>query len=242
MRTAASRLAAEGWLERRRVGRRAFYRLASAGEAVFAEASRRIYGPPPSVENGRLVLVLLAPEADREKARAALEAAGFASPAAGLFLAPQGRPVPELAGLLRLDAAPAPHHGSRLAALAWPLDAIAGRYRRFLATWEPALADLGPVEPLCALVARILLIHDYRRVLLKDPLLPAALLPEDWPQPRVRTLCGRLWRRLLGPSEAWLDAHATTETGLLPPPGPELRQRFADLLPATGAGSTSYAG
>lgn len=240
VRTAASRLSAEGWLERRRVGRNAFYRLARAGEAVFAEATRRIYGPPPAAENGRLRLVLLMPEADRERARSALEAAGFAALAPGLFVAPRGRPVPDVPGLLRLEAEPEAGTAPALARLAWPLDAIAERYRRFLETWRPALAAEGPVAPVVALVARLLLIHDYRRVILKDPLLPAALLPADWPKPEARATCARLWHRFLEPSEAWLDAHATTETGPLPPPGPELRQRFADLAGAVAAGTTSY--
>lgn len=240
VRTAASRLAAEGWLERRRVGRNAFYRLARAGESVFAEATRRIYGPPPADENGRLVLVLLAPEADRERARSALESVGFAALAPGLFVAPRGRPVPDLAGLLRLEAEPEAGTAPALARLAWPLDAIAERYRRFLETWRPALAAEGAVAPIVALVARILLIHDYRRVILKDPLLPAALLPADWPKPEARAACARLWYRFLEPSEAWLDAHAATESGPLPPPGPELRRRFADLEGAAPPVATPY--
>ncbi|MCS6778962.1 MAG: phenylacetic acid degradation operon negative regulatory protein PaaX [Geminicoccaceae bacterium] len=240
VRTAASRLAAEGWLERRRVGRHAFYRLAGRAEAAFAAASERIYGPPPSSEDGRLRLVLLTAEAEREAARAALEEAGFAPLAAGLFVAPFARPVPELAGLVRLEARPEAGQGALLARLAWPLDAIAERYRRFCASWEPALAEPGPAAPLPALLARILLIHDYRRVVLKDPWLPAELLPRDWPQPRARALCGRLWHRLLAPSEAWLDANATTEHGALPPAGPALRRRFGDLVAGPARASISY--
>ncbi len=240
VRTAASRLAAEGWLERRRVGRNAFYRLARAGQSVFAEATRRIYGAPPVDENGRLRLVLLTPEAERERARNALEAAGFAPLAPGLFVAPRGRSVPELPGLLCLEAEPEAGTAPAIARLAWPLDAIAERYRRFLETWRPALGAEGPVAPIVALVARILLIHDYRRVILKDPLLPAALLPPDWPKPEARALCARLWYRFLEPSEAWLDAHAASESGPLPPPGPELRRRFADLARAEPAAATCY--
>ncbi|MDW8125241.1 MAG: PaaX family transcriptional regulator C-terminal domain-containing protein [Geminicoccaceae bacterium] len=237
VRTALSRLSAEGWLERRRIGRNAFYRLARSAESAFAEASRRIYGPPPEDGDGRLRLVLIGPEAERERARAALEEAGFAALAPTLFVAPRARPIPELAGLLRLEAEALGGDGPKLAALAWPLATIAERYRRFLAGWEPALADPAPVPPLPALVARVLLIHDYRRILLKDPLLPAALLPSDWPQARARALCARLWHRLLPASEAWLDAHATNARGPLPPPGPELFARFADLAPFAAASS-----
>lgn len=239
VRTAASRLAAEGWLERRRVGRRAFYRLAASGEAVFAEASRRIYGPQTR-EESRVRLVVVTPEADREQARSTLQAAGFVSVAPGLFMAAAGREMPALPGLVRLVAEPAAGDGPILASLAWPLETLGRRYRRFLEDWRPAAAARGPVAPSQALIARLLLIHDYRRIVLKDPLLPASLLPADWPQPAARELCAHLWRRLLEPSECWLDAHATTERGPLPAAGPALRQRFADLPVDSASDGTCY--
>lgn len=231
VRTAVSRLAAEGWLERRRIGRSGFYRLAARGAAAFAEATRRIYGPPRQPEEPRLEMVVLGPESARDQARAALEAAGFGALAPGVFVAPAGTAVPPVAGALRLAAAPAPADAPVLAALAWPLAELAARYRHFLAVW--AGADAAPVpDPLTALVARMLLIHDYRRAVLRDPLLPSALVPADWPQPAARALCARVWRRLLAPSEAWLDAHAVAETGPLPAPDAALAARFADLAGA----------
>jgi len=228
VRTALSRLAADGWLERRRIGRHGFYRLAAKGVAAFAEATRRIYGPPRHEGDSGLVLLVLRHAAARDRARAALEAAGFGSLAPGVFVAPAATTLPPLADALRLDAVPAPGDGAALAALAWPLSEVAGRYHRFLDTW--AAAEAAPLpDPLASLVARILLIHDYRRAVLRDPLLPRALLPEDWPQPAARALCARLWHRLLPPSEAWLDTEAAAETGKLPQAGPELAARFADV-------------
>lgn len=231
VRTAVSRLAAEGWLERRRIGRSGFYRLAAKGAETFAEATRRIYGPPLRREDPRLEMVVLGPESAREQARAALEAAGFGGLAPGVFVAPAGTALPPVAGALRLAAVPAPADAPALACLAWPLADVAGRYRYFLAVWAEGGAAPIP-DPLTALVARVLLIHDYRRAVLRDPLLPAALLPADWPQPAARALCARIWRRLLGPSEAWLDAHAVAETGPLPPADAALAARFADLAGA----------
>jgi phenylacetic acid degradation operon negative regulatory protein len=228
VRTAVSRLAAEGWLERRRIGRSGFYRLAAKGAETFAAATRRIYGAPPRREDPRLDVVVLGPASAREAARAALEAAGFGGLAPGVFVAPAGTAVPPLTGALRLTAEPAPGDAAALAALAWPLAGVADRYRHFLAVWAGAGPAPAP-EPLTALVARVLLIHDYRRAVLRDPLLPAALLPSDWPQPAARALCARIWRRLLEPSEAWLDAHAIAEGGALPAPDAALAARFADL-------------
>jgi phenylacetic acid degradation operon negative regulatory protein len=74
-----------------------------------------------------------------------------------------------------------------------------------------------------------LLIHHYRRVVLRDPLLPAALLPKDWPGRAARRLCGEIYRALLGASEQWLDRHGTNENGPLPKAAADLRSRF-DML------------
>jgi phenylacetic acid degradation operon negative regulatory protein len=76
-------------------------------------------------------------------------------------------------------------------------------------------------------MARILLIHHYRRVVLRDPLLPAELLPKNWPGREARALCGEIYRTLLPASERWLDAHAIDENGVLPAAGEALRHRFA---------------
>jgi phenylacetic acid degradation operon negative regulatory protein len=48
VRTAMSRLAADGWLERSKVGRNSFYRLASKGQHIFETARRRRTGPAAS--------------------------------------------------------------------------------------------------------------------------------------------------------------------------------------------------
>ena len=47
VRTAMSRLTADGWFERERVGRNSFYRLVKKGRLTFDIATRHIYDPPP---------------------------------------------------------------------------------------------------------------------------------------------------------------------------------------------------
>ena len=89
-----------------------------------------------------------------------------------------------------------------------------------------ALAAGEALSELDSFIARILLIHGWRRIILRDPILPADLLPPDWPGAAARALCADLYHRLLPASERWLDAHGQTESGPLPPPGPELRDRF----------------
>ena len=230
VRTAMSRLAADGWLQRARVGRNSFYRLAKKGRQTFETATRHIYDPPPSDWTGRFELLLISNAEDRDSSRDALRNAGFGSPLPGVWVAPSGVPVPEEAAqAIRLEVSAEDDSGRRLLSDSWPLDRTAGAYLKFMTTFAPlhdwldrgdALSDID------AFTARILLIHHYRRVVLRDPLLPGPLLPADWPGPPARKLCGDIYRALLPASERWLDQHATNETGLLPEAGAKLTHRF----------------
>src|SRR3978361_478726 len=54
VRTAMSRLAADGWLERNKVGRNSFYRLTRKGRQTFDTRTRHIADPPGSDVDGGL--------------------------------------------------------------------------------------------------------------------------------------------------------------------------------------------
>jgi phenylacetic acid degradation operon negative regulatory protein len=232
VRTAMSRLASDGWLEREKVGRNSFYRLAASGRRTFEAATRHIYDPPPSDWRGRFELLLIGKAADREASRDALRNAGFGSPLPGVWVAPSGVPVPEeAASAIRLEVSAEDESGRRLLSESWPLDRTADAYLKFMKTFEPLRAWLGRrarLSELEAFTARILLIHHYRRVVLRDPLLPPALLPRNWPGNAARALCGEIYRAVLPASEQWLDQHALNENGVLPPAGRELARRFRD--------------
>jgi phenylacetic acid degradation operon negative regulatory protein len=232
VRTAMSRLTAEGWLERSRVGRNGFYRLAPRGRATFAEASARIYGMARPDWDGCFVLVL--PE-NGGPANGRSDPGAVGRIGSGLLVAPSPlagpNDVPLPAGI-RLEArALDAEDARRLAARAWPLAEIAARYERFLACLEPGPATRRdePLTDLEALLLRVLLIHEYRKILLRDPLLPDALLPADWPGNRARRHCAKLYRRLVPASERWLDHHGRTEAGPLPPPASDFARRFAGI-------------
>ena len=230
VRTAMSRLASDGWLERSKVGRNSFYRLNNKGRQTFDTATRHIYDPPLSDWTGRFELLLIGNGEDRDASRDALKNAGFGSPLPGVWVAPSGVPVPEeAAGAIRLEVSAEDESGRRLLSESWPLDRTADAYLKFMKTFEPLRAAMARGEALSdadAFTARILLIHHYRRVVLRDPLLPAPLLPRDWPGRAARRLCGEIYRGLLPASEQWLDAHASNENGPLPKPGGALARRF----------------
>jgi len=231
VRTAMSRLAADGWLERTKVGRNSFYRLTKKGRQTFDTATAHIYNPQSPEWTGRFELLLIGNGGDRDAARESLKAAGFGSPLPGVWVAPSGVVVPEeAAGAIRLEVSAEDDSGRRLLSESWPLDRMAKAYHEFIATFEPlrAAIDREKLSDADAFTARILLIHHYRRVVLRDPLLPIALLPRDWPGSAARTLCGGIYRALLPSSEQWLDHHGTNESGPLPKALAELGRRFGD--------------
>src|SRR5262252_8851327 len=231
VRTAMSRLTADGWFERNKVGRNSFYRLVEKGRLTFDIATRHIYDPPPSDWTGRFELLLIGNAEDRDASREALKNAGFGSPVSGVWVAPSGVPIPEEASkAIRLEVSAEDDSGRRLLSESWPLDRTAEAYLKFTKTFAPLSDWLGRGEALSgidAFTARILLIHHYRRVVLRDPLLPHALLPKDWPGQAARKLCGDIYRALLAKSEQWLDRHGTNEAGVLPQAGRNLLRRFA---------------
>lgn len=232
VRTAMSRLASDGWLERAKVGRNSFYRLAGKGRETFRAAADHIYHPRPPVWSGHFDMLLLDTGMDRDAARAALEAAGFGVPAPGLWIAPAGSPIPAAAAeALQLQAGGDAATNRALAARSWPLAETAQAYDRFLDVFTPLRAQLeagAQLSDLDALVVRVLLIHEYRRIVLRDPILPPDILPEDWPGAAARALCAAVYRPLIGPSERWLDAHGLAESGEPLPPAREITKRFKD--------------
>lgn len=232
VRTAMSRLAADGWLERRKAGRNSFYRLTASGQQTFDTATRHIYDPQPSEWTGRFELLLIGNGRDREAARNALQTAGFGNPLPGVWVAPSGVPVPQEAdGAIRLEVSAEDDSGRRLLRESWPLQRTADAYLKFMTTFDPMrdwVEREAGISDIDAFTARVLLIHAYRKVVLRDPLLPPALLPRDWPAPRARALCRTIYQGLLPQSEQWLDQHGVTEAGVMPPAGPKLWRRFVD--------------
>jgi len=232
VRTAMSRLTADGWFERRKVGRNSFYRLVERGRLTFDIATKHIYDPPPSDWTGRFELLLMGNAGDRDASREALKNAGFGSPVPGVWVAPSGAPIPEEASrAIRLEVSAEDDSGRRLLAESWPLERTADAYLKFMKTFEPLHGFIARREALTeadAFTGRILLIHHYRRVVLRDPLLPLALLPKDWPGRAARALCGEIYRALLPASEQWLDRHGSNENGALPKAVGELSRRFGD--------------
>jgi len=235
VRTAMSRLTSDGWLERERVGRNSYYRLSKRGEGSFAAATRRIYFARSPPFDGKLRLALVGPGVDdRSAVRPMLDEAGFAalSPTVYVALADPPPRIAEHDGVFVVTAEPG-RSGRSIASAAWKLGPIAQAYRAFVERFTPleaALAEGASPTGADAMVARILLIHEFRRVVLRDPGLPPELLPAAWPGPAARALAAKLYMRVVPAAESFLDAMARNEDGPLPPPEPGFLKRFPPVV------------
>lgn len=250
VRTSVFRLAKEEWLRTETVGRRADYVLTNSGRRRFEEASRHIYASHAPLWDRRWRLILAVGELEpkeRERIRQALFWQGFGVLGSDCFVHPSadltaafdalvaeglGDQLDKLMPLLAADSRSGlSANDADLVRRAWNLEALAEAYAGFVAAYLPILAELrrdrqAEVDAESAFLLRTLLIHDYRRLLLRDPELPEVLLPADWPGQKARLLCKELYRRLIAPSELHLDQLLQLADGAVPEADPLLSERF----------------
>ena len=247
VRTSVYRLAQDNWLEVNQQGRRSYYSLSAEGVRQFEQATTRIYGEPRQSWNRDWYLVLLA-DLDAEQkdvARKRLGWLGFAAISSNIL----AHPAPDTSELNSTLASNGLKEKvvvmqsrtlgksddvsmRRLVHKSWNLADIDQRYDDFVLRFRPVFKALEK-EKRCderrAFLIRTLLVQEYRRVLLRDPLLPSELLPPGWHGTAAYQLCRNLYRHVCGPADDYMSSEFETAEGPLPPPAPEFFARFGGL-------------
>lgn len=218
-RTAMSRLERDGFLERRRLGRTSHYALSERALALSREAEMLIYRnsapvSPPGWD--------IAAFPDGGAARKALKREGYEVLLPGLFMRPAqpGASAPD--GAIAMTAQ---GNDAEIARALYPLESLAARYRAFVEAVPLIEENTGGASPLDAVILRLALVHGFRRIVLRDPHLSPAALPDDWPADAAYRAFAQAYRSLAPASEQWLDQHARNSDGKLAP-SPHCTQRF----------------
>jgi len=213
LRTALSRLVADGWLLRERDGRNTLYRLTERGVAEARRASTLIYAPPRNgpVERWQFWL------------------GGDAPPSRSLSIGaarawPEDEPAPAPEGAIAAGCLLSVPDSMKAAVASDRQRTEAERLDADLAHLERLLDEGGPGAPLDALSARILLVHRWRRYILRFVDVPDELAPAGWRGANLRPRVARAWHALFPLSEAWLDAELAGAPAM--PVADMLQKRF----------------
>lgn len=247
VRTSVFRLTRDNWLKVNQVGRRSYYSLTSGGAREFERATQRIYGDPRQAWDGYWSLVLLSGMAaeDREAVRKELGWLGFGALSTSVLAHPT-TDIPAMeatlkrAGIdrdlvvMRSKVSDSRHHDAmrNLVQKSWNIDEIDDQYDKFVAQFRPVFAAVRRTrnrDNRLSFQIRMLLIQEYRRILLRDPLLPAEMLPAGWHGTAAYQLCRNLYRLIYAPADEFMSNEFETADGPLPPPAPEFYDRFGGL-------------
>ena len=206
LRVALHRLRKDGWIDSRKAGRTSLYRLTPFGLEQSAAATPRIYAREVA-EPALWHVLIAAPMPQPELAETAedLTSRGYEPLARGVFLG-RGPAPADCAGFFAL-AGPAPVLPGWLKAQFGPED-LAEAFRALhdrLCRVAALLPEGGAPGPLETATLRMLIVHDWRRLLLRQPDLPPGFFPEGWPGPACRALTHRLLDRLPRPEPCALD-------------------------------------
>lgn len=215
VRTAISRLVAQGWLEPEALPGGRGYRATPRAVRRIDAAAERIYRLRREEWDGRWHLALLdrvEARPARDRVRAQLAWLGYAELASGTWVSPWERT--ELPGVLARAGATAStavvtaFDPPERPVQAWDLDALGAQYAAWLREVDAAVAAgaSGHRDPDEAdFAARFLLVHEWRKFLFRDPGLPDELLPADWPGRRAAARFTELARRLKPGTDRFVD-------------------------------------
>jgi phenylacetic acid degradation operon negative regulatory protein len=171
VRVALYRLRNDGWIMSEKHGRTGRHSLTPTSRAETRAASARIYADPRKTVNG-WTLALTQDTATTQQ----MIQSGFVALLPRVFVGTPQATAPASALVLRGTPAPDWLRTQLASAL------LAEDYARLLPPLQTAHDQLRGhhLAPLQTAVIRCLVVHNWRRIVLRHPALPVDLLPSDW--------------------------------------------------------------
>ncbi|HCU1845635.1 TPA: phenylacetic acid degradation operon negative regulatory protein PaaX [Acinetobacter baumannii] len=251
VRTSVFRLVKNDWLCSDKIGRTSFYRITDSSRSTYLQAEQRIYNDQMKEWDHYWDLIQMSSLDTENKVllKKELEWLGFANISTNLMAYPGCNRI-ELQRLLvdlnmseqvvvfKAETLQLFNNSvdtiGRMLRTNWPIDELRQRYLQFLDIFREIgvllMQENEQLEPVQAFQIRTLLIHYYRRILLKDPALPLELLPTDWPAISARTLSMNIYKKVFEPADEYFLSVAATAEGPMPNATAHYWRRFGGLV------------
>jgi phenylacetic acid degradation operon negative regulatory protein len=203
IRTSVFRLVKDDWLQVKKVGRKSYYAFTESANNHYTKAARRIYAGSTQHSDGRWLIVIpsLVNEDKLVLLKRQLRWLGFSTLTSGAYAHPSIDQTSleetikelELNDSVIIFSSRLLNDASSVALKTlvfdkWNIESLEYSYQSLLDSYQPILELLESNKTTPKFqhtqqqyfLIRLLLIHEYRRILLKDHELPENLLPEKW--------------------------------------------------------------
>lgn len=245
VRTAVYRLIQQDWLQVNRVGRRSYYSFTEMANRHYEKAARRIYSSGHFEWDGYWTLVVprSVPDHTKEEFRRTLLWQGFSPLATGIYAHPSAERMSldetlydlGLIGEVVVFKATTEDTYSQsvlreLVQDKWNLSELQKMYSEFLDFYGSLMSEpLQQLSNKTTFLLRAVLTHDFRRILLRDPDMPQAMLPQLWPGFEAYELIKHMYKLVAAPSIRYIQSSLESAQGPLPEPGKEFYKRFGGI-------------
>lgn len=225
VRTAVSRLVAARQLVGEKSGKRSFYRLTPAAQIEFSLAAKQLFSPEN--EAGWRFLYLSGPRIEEEIRH--LQRNGYARITSSLMVGCRPLPPTTRANMTVFEAN-VDQGAAFLRAFAeeyTDLGPLSAAYRKFIDRYSRLKNHR--IDANAALALRLLLVHDFRYIVLRDPNLPPAALPDGWAGGEARQLFSSLYLEWSGAADKRVGLSFVNANGPLRAQTEETRNRGLQL-------------
>ena len=241
IRTSVFRLVQDDWLQVEKLGRKSFYAFTDSASQKYQNAARRIYAETSQHSDGSWLTVIpsFVPDSQMQSFKRQLRWLGFSSLAAGTLAHPsfdkdalknilQEMQLTEKVIVMegRTVDSQSDANLKQLVEERWELDSLEQEYREFVEVYSKFEQSDFKADAELQFSLRILLIHEFRRILLKDHELPKSMLNDNWTGEAAYQLIKSLYGALAKSSCNYATSEFECQHGKLPKAIEEFKLRF----------------
>lgn len=246
VRTSVYRLVQNDWLQVKKIGRCSYYCFTDSAMNHYEKVAKRLYAVKQQAwdQSWLLVLPVSVPEDKKEEFRKSLVWQGFNAITTGMYAHPSSDrssldEVMHELGIIKdvvVFTAKTSDLNSQgaikeLLKMRWKLSEIEVYYQNFVTFYGDLykkVSQSAPSKQEC-FILRAAIIHDFRRILLRDPDFPHDMLPQGWVGHAAQDLVKRVYQLVAQPSLSYIQEDMKNELGHLPEVNEQFFTRFGGI-------------